>query len=171
MSRIFSAGKNIYWSAEYADLLAAIKGSAPGTKQRRAPIYKFNTGIIVLAGIIGFSESIEREVGSERQEISLDTLESHDLASTNLASYVLLVPVLATGDLSLLRKEREDELLRTFERYANGGLSHLERKFNQMGRDAVFPLLRDEVNKALSMTPLEISLAELKISQGKGAPG
>ena len=169
MSKIFSAGKNLYWSAEFADLVAALKSSGPGAKQRRAPIYKFNTGIIVLAGVIGFSESRTREVGSERQEISLDTLESHELASTNLASYVLLVPVLATGDLSLLRKEREDELLRIFERYANGGLSHLEQKFNNSGKDVVFPLLSEEVNKALRATPLEIALAELKISQGAGA--
>jgi len=122
---IFSASRTVYWPGEFADLVNMLKGQDANGTSSHPPMYRYNTGAIIFAAILGLTHQREREVGTQRQEISTDTFETQRFRNTSLASFLLLVPLLGSGDIELLRPEREEELIRKFERYTAGGLEYL----------------------------------------------
>lgn len=150
---IFSASRSVYWPGEYADLVNMLKGQDAHGSAAYAPMYRYNTGPIVLAAILGLSHQREREVGPQRQEISTDTFEAHRFGNANLASYVLLIPLIGTGDIELLRPEREDELIRKFERYAAGGLEYLRGAMSRSADSSGQAVIRAEMERAMTMQP------------------
>lgn len=150
---IFSASRSVYWPGEYADLVNMLKGQDANGSAAHAPMYRYNTGPIVLAAIIGLSHQREKDVGTQRQEISTDTFEAHRFGNANLASYLLLIPLIGTGDIELLRPEREDELIRKFERYAAGGLEYLRGAMSRSSDSSGQAVIKAEINRAMAMQP------------------
>lgn len=150
---IFSASRSVYWPGEYADLVNMLKGLDANGSAAHAPMYRYNTGPIVLAAILGLSHQREKDVGPQRQEISTDTFEAHRFGSANLGSYLLLIPLIGTGDIELLRPEREDELIRKFERYAAGGLEYLRGAMSRSSDSSGQAVIKAEINRAMAMQP------------------
>lgn len=156
---LFTAGKTIYWPAEFADLVSMLKGQDSLGKPSHPALYSFNTGAIVLAAIIGLIHDRERDVGPQRLEISVDTFERQKLVNSSLASFILLIPLIGTNDLELLRPEREDELLGKFQRYAAGGLEYLRSAMSRSSDSTGFAVIRAELEKAMKATPRIIQAA------------
>ena len=66
---LFDRERAVYWPTEYVDLVNVLKGMGAGGKATHAPLYKFNTGIIVLAAVTGLVHTRVRDVGPAKQEI------------------------------------------------------------------------------------------------------
>lgn len=155
--RLFSSSQTVYWPTEFVDLVNMLKGVSASGQQTHHPMYRFNTGAIVLAAFVGLIHKREREVGSGRQEISTDTFDSQKLGDLKLSALVMLVPLLGTRDIDLLRPERESELLRKFERYAAGGLEYLRGAMSLSSDSTGQTVIKAEIAKALG-TIEELSL-------------
>lgn len=150
---LFSASKTVYWPSEFVDLVNMLKGLDANGSLAYSPMYRFNTGPIVFAAILGFTNQRERDVGPQRQEISTDTFESHRFGNASLASFLFLIPLLGTGDVEMLRPEREDELIRKFERFAAGGLEYLRGAMSRSADSSGQAVIRAEIEKAMKMQP------------------
>jgi len=130
MSRrtLFDGERSVYWPTEFSDVVNVLKGIQPGNLRHPA-FYKYNTGVLVLAAMVGFAHRRKRDVGNARQEINISTFEAHKLGDASLASFIFLVALLGGCELEALRSGSEDEVIRTFERYAAGGLQVLQEAF------------------------------------------
>jgi dnd system-associated protein 4 len=107
---------------------------ADGTTVPGSALYQFNTGAIVFAAAVGLSHERQREIGSERKEITTSTFTGH-----GLDTYIFLIALLSkkSVDTNLLRAENEDAVLRIFERYAAGGLEILRGIFDESPTQSV----------------------------------
>jgi len=130
-----------------------LKGQDANGSAAFSPMYRYNTGPIILAAILGLSHQREKDVGPQRQEISTDTFEAHRFGNANLASFLLLIPLIGTGDIELLRPEREDELIRKFERYVAGGLEYLRGAMSRSADSSGQAVIRAEIQRAMTMQP------------------
>ncbi len=150
---LFEASRSVYWPGEYADLVNMLKGQDAHGSAAFAALYRYNTGPIVLAAILGLTHQREKEVGPQRQEISTDTFEAHRFGNATLASYLFLIPLIGTGDVELLRPEREDELIRKFERYAAGGFEYLRGAMSRSADSSGQAVIKTEIQRALAIQP------------------
>ncbi len=147
---LFSESRAIYWPSEFSDIVNMLKGlDATGQPSHHA-LYRFNTGTVVLAAVIGLARKRERDVGPQRQEISTDTFESQKFGNSSLSAFVLLIPLIGTQDVELLRPEREDELIRKFERYAAGGFEYLRGALSSSSDSTGQAIIKNEIEQALS---------------------
>ena len=131
----FSIERSIYWPAEYSEIVKALTGKlADGTPVPGSALYQFNTGAIVFAAAVGLTNERQREIGSDRKEITTTTFTSHELDT-----YIFLVALLSKKhfDASFLRSEHEEAVVRIFERYAAGGLEILRRIFDESPTQSV----------------------------------
>jgi hypothetical protein len=147
----FSSSQTIHWPAEYAYIVNMLKGLDLNGQPSHDPLYRYNTGPVLLAATIGLAHNRERDVGPNRQEISTDTFESHRLGNSqsSLASLVLLIALIGTQDLELLRPDREAELIRKFERYAAGGFEYLRGALSTSDDVTGQAVIRNEIAQAL----------------------
>jgi dnd system-associated protein 4 len=88
----------------------------------------------VFAAAVGLTNERQREIGSDRKEITTTTFTSHELDT-----YIFLVALLSKKhfDASFLRSEHEEAVVRIFERYAAGGLEILRRIFDESPTQSV----------------------------------
>jgi len=152
---LFDRERAVYWPTEYADLVNLLKGTGPGGKASHAPFYKFNTGVIALAAVIGLAHGRQRDVGTARQEISTSTFASHRFGNVALDTYLFLVPLLASGDTDLLKSGREEEVIRQFERYAAGGLEVLHEALSISTDSTGMAVMMTEIERAMRRFPSE----------------
>ncbi|MBU1215698.1 MAG: hypothetical protein KKA63_10715 [Gammaproteobacteria bacterium] len=150
MSEYFSSTKSMYWPTEFIDIAHMLKGADPNGNPSHAAMYKFNTGVVVLAAIIGLIHDRKREVGSQKQEISTETFESHKFGNCSLAAYIYLVPLLALQDIELLRSENEEEVIRIFEKYVAGGFEYLRGALSQSSDITGQTVLNQEVKNVFA---------------------
>jgi hypothetical protein len=150
--RHFSSSQTIHWPTEYAYIVNMLKGLDLNGQPSHDPLYRYNTGPVLLAATIGLAHNREREVGTSRQEISTDTFESHRLGNSQstLASLVLLIALIGTQDVEMLRPDREAELIRKFERYAAGGFEYLRGALSTSDDVTGQAVIREEIRRALS---------------------
>ena len=146
---LFSSSRSIYWPSEYSDIVNMLKGQDSTGQVSHVGLYRYNTGPIILAAVIGLIHGRERDVGTQRQEISTDTFESQRLGTSNLSSYVFLIALIATQDLELLRPEREEDLIRKFERFVAGGLEYLRGALSVSSDTTGISILKKEIAQAL----------------------
>lgn len=148
----FSSSQTIHWPTEFAYIVNMLKGLDLNGQPSHDPLYRYNTGPVLLAATIGLAHNRERDVGPSRQEISTDTFESHRLGNTqsSLASLVLLIALIGTQDVELLRPDREAELIRKFERYAAGGFEYLRGALSTSDDVTGQAVIREEIRRALS---------------------
>lgn len=146
---LFSSSRSIYWPSEYSDIVNILKGQDSTGQASHVGLYRYNTHAIILAAVIGLIHEQERDVGTQRQEISTDTFEAQRIGNSSLSSYVFLIPLIATQDLELLRPEREDDLLRKFERFAAGGLEYLRGALSVSSDTTGMSILKKEIGQAL----------------------
>jgi hypothetical protein len=157
---LFSETRAIYWPAEFSDLVNMLKGLDPAGQPSHLAMYRYNTGAVVLAAVVGLAHKRERDVGSQRQEISTETFESQKFGNSSLSAFVLLIPLIGTQDIELLRPEREEELIRKFERYAAGGFEYLRGALSRSSDSTGQTIIRKEIADALmSYTVSEVSKA------------
>jgi hypothetical protein len=155
---LFSETRAIYWPAEFSDLVNMLKGQDPAGQPSHQAMYRYNTGAVVLAAVVGLAHKRERDVGSQRQEISTDTFESQKFGNSSLSAFVLLIPLIGTQDIELLRPEREEELIRKFERYAAGGFEYLRGALSRSSDSTGQTIIRKEIADALmSYTVSQVS--------------
>jgi hypothetical protein len=147
----FSSSQTIHWPTEFAYIVNMLKGLDLNGQPSHDPLYRYNTGPVLLAATIGLAHNRERDVGSSRQEISTDTFESHRLGNSqsSLASLVLLIALIGTQDVELLRPDREAELIRKFERYAAGGFEYLRGALSTSDDVTGQTVIRNEIARAL----------------------
>jgi hypothetical protein len=148
----FSSSQTIHWPTESAYIVNMLKGLDLNGQPCHDPLYRYNTGPVLLAATIGLAHNRERDVGPSRQEISTDTFESHRLGNSqsSLASLVLLIALIGTQDVELLRPDREAELIRKFERYAAGGFEYLRGALSTSDDVTGQAVIREEIRRALS---------------------
>lgn len=63
---------------------------------------------------------------------------------------MLLIPLIGTQDVQLLRPEREDELIRRFERYAAGGFEYLRGALSSSSDSTGQAIIKNEIEQALT---------------------
>jgi hypothetical protein len=151
-NKLFSRSQLIYWPTEYADIVNLLKGLDLNGSPTHDALYKYNTGPVVLAAAVGLANRRERDVGPNRQEISTDTFDAQKLGNSqsNLSSIVLLIALIATQDIELLRPDRENELLRKFERLAAGGFEYLRGALARSNDVSGQSVIRKEVYQVLT---------------------
>jgi len=147
--RLLSEQRSIYWPAEFGDLVNMMKGLDASGQLAHDPLYRYNTGPVVLAAVLGLIHNREREVGPQRQEISTDTFETQKFGNSSLSAFVLLIPLIGTQDTELLRPEREEELIRKFERYAAGGFEFLRGAMSTSSDSSGHTIVKAEIARAL----------------------
>jgi len=147
---LFSGSRAIYWPSEFSDIVNMLKGLGSAGQPSHNALYRYNTGAVVLAAVIGLARKRERDVGPQRQEISTDTFESQKFGNSSLSAFVLLIPLIGTQDVELLRPEREDELIRKFERYAAGGFEYLRGALSSSSDSTGQAIIKSEIEQALS---------------------
>ena len=131
----FSVERSIYWPAEFSDIVNALTGKmADGTSVPGTALYELNAGAIVFAAAVGLTSERQREVGSDRKEITTSTFTAN-----KLDTYLFLIALLSKKnvDASLLRVENEEAVLRIFEGYAAGGLEILRKIFDESPTQSV----------------------------------
>ncbi len=159
----FSESRAVYWPTEYSDIVSMLKGiDAAGTPSHPG-MYRFNTGPVVLAAIVGLVRKRERDVGTQRQEINTDTFESQKFGNSSLSAFILLIPLIGTQDIELLRLEREDELIRKFERYVAGGFEYLRGALSTSSDSTGQTIVKREIEHALSAYAAATESGEVKI--------
>lgn len=151
--KLFSSSQTIHWPTEFAYIVNMLKGLDLNGQPSHDPLYRYNTGPVLLAATIGLAHNRERDVGPSKQEISTDTFESQTYRLGNsqpsLASLVLLIALIGTQDLELLRPDREAELIRKFERYAAGGFEYLRGALSTSDDVTGQAVIREEIRRAL----------------------
>ena len=148
--RLFSMSRTVHWPTEFSDLANMLKGLDPGGQNTHHAMYRYNTGAVVLAAMLGLFHNREREVGPQRQEISTDTFESHRFGNSTLSTFILLVPLVGTQDIELLRPEREEELIRKFERYVAGGFEYLRGALATSADSSGESVIMAEIGRAIT---------------------
>jgi hypothetical protein len=157
---LLSASRTVYWPGEFSDLVNMLKGQNSNGVSSHPPMYRFNTGPVVYAAILGLAHQRERDVGTQRQEISSDTFEAHRFGNVNLASFLILIPLIGTGDIDLLRPEREEEMIRKFERYVAGGFEYLRGAMSRSSDSSGQSVVREEIHAALKMQPRIVKILD-----------
>lgn len=147
--RLLGESRSIYWPTEYSDLVNMLKGLDACGQFSHHGLYRYNTGGVVLAAVLGLIHNRERDVGSQRQEISTDTFETQKYGNSSLAAFVLLIPLIGSQDIELLRPEREEELIRKFERFAAGGFEYLRGAMSTSSDTTGQAIIKAEINSAL----------------------
>jgi len=152
LQKHFSTSQTIHWSKDFEYIVNMLKGLDLNGQPSHDPIYRYNTGPVVLAASIGLAQNREGDVGPNKQEISTDTFESQRIGNSqsSLASVVLLIALIGTQDIELLRPDREAELIRKFERYAAGGFELLRGALSLSDDVTGQTVIRKEVLRALS---------------------
>lgn len=152
----FNPTRTIYWPAEFTDISNMLKGKDSSDKITHPGMYDYNTGVLVLAAVIGLTNNREREVGSQRNEISTDTFDRQDYdKGVKLSTFIYLIALLSKQDLNLLRTENEEEVIRIFERYAAGGFEYLRGALSESSDTTGQSVLNSEVVKALKIINLD----------------
>lgn len=155
MSKMFNPTRTIYWPAEFSDIANILKGKDAFDKSTHPAMYEYNTGVLILAAVIGLANKREREVGPQRLEISTDTFDKQDYdKGVKLSTFIYLIALLAKQDLNFLRSENEEEVIRIFERYAAGGLEYLRGALSESSDTSGQSVLNSEVVKALKIIDL-----------------
>jgi hypothetical protein len=155
---LFTQNRTVYWPTEFGDIVNMLKGLDESGQSAHHGMYRYNTGPVVLAAMVGLFHKREREVGPQRQEINTDTFESHKFGNSTLSTFILLVPLMGTEDIELLRPEREEELIRKFERYAAGGFEYLR---------GAMTITADSTGESVIMTEIERAIQAIDDAQGK----
>jgi hypothetical protein len=141
---LFETERPVYWPSEFTEIANLLKGSHPNSN-RYAPLFKLNAGVVVFAGMTGLVRNRRGEIKTGRQEITTGTFEAHSLGGVSLCSYIFLIALLGGCNVESLRVEREEEILRTFEKYVAGG----------------FEVIQEELSKSGDATGLSVVLAEI----------
>jgi len=160
---LFSETRAIYWPTEFSDLVNMLKGQDASGQPSHQAMYRYNTGAVVFAAVVGLIHNRERDVGSQRQEISTDTFESQKFGNSSLSAFVLLIPLIGTQDIELLRPEREDELIRKFERYVAGGFEYLRGAMSTSSDSSGQMIVKTEIERALRSYAEAIGSGEIQI--------
>ena len=148
---LFSKDRAVYWPSEFADIFALLKGVDPSGKATHPGFYKYNTGVMVLAAMVGLVHSRERELGPDRMEISTAQFEGHKLGDASLAAFIFLIPLLAGTGVEALKAEQEDEVIRRFERFAAGGLEVLRGALSVTSDSTGYSVLTAELERAVGL--------------------
>jgi hypothetical protein len=149
-SSFFKETKNVYWPAEYADIVNMLQGMDGNGESTHPPMYKYNTSPLILAAAIGLFHGRYREnadLGSSRKEINTDIFEGHKFGNSELTSFIALISVLGKGDIELLREGNESEILKVFQSYAIGGLEYLRGSLSNSSDTSGQQILFDEIQK------------------------
>jgi hypothetical protein len=147
-SIIFKKDRNIYWSAEFSDVVNLLRGiSSDGIEDAQHAMFQTNAHVMVLAAAIGAKVGGGiREVSNQKKEISTQVFFSQ-----RLDAYLLLLPMIAnpTKGQDFIRPENDDIILKEFEGLAGRGFEVLSNIFNDSPGKSPEILLQTELLKLL----------------------
>ena len=114
----------------------------PATKRSLFPTMR---ELLCFAAALGFQMDRRVSLGEETAEVDGRVFENLDSA----VDMIYLVGLAGTRDVGILQPEREEELIKVFEEYANGGLLILGEWLRAQGGDvygdqAILSALRRE---------------------------
>ena len=112
-----------------------------------APMYRYNTARSYSPQFWPDSPA-ERDVGSQRQEISTDTFEAHRFGSVSPRFIPAPDPLIGTVTLNSSALKGKRELIRKFERYAAGGLEYLRGSMSRSADSSGQSVIRTEIQRA-----------------------
>ena len=147
--RLFSMSRTVYWSTEFMDIVNMLKGLDSNGQSSHFGLYRYNTGPVILAAMVGLFHGRERDVGPHRQEISTETFETQRFGNEKLSMFIMLVALIGTDDVDLLRVEREEEMIRKFERYVAGGFEYLRGAMAHSGDSTGEAVIQAEIDRAI----------------------
>jgi hypothetical protein len=145
----FQSRKNVYWPKKYEGVVNTIRSqteaNAPTSDFK--PFYKTNAHVLILAAAIGLIKGLKEPLDKEKNEIDRAIFESNFFVSQKLVFYMALIVFFYQKDekAEIIREENDDELIRTFEELAAGGLRYLEEsQFNSENHDpTAIPVLQE----------------------------
>lgn len=146
----FTSRKNIYWPKKYEGVVNTIRlqSDATAPTQDFKPFYKTNAHVLILAAAIGLVKGMKEPLDKERNEIDKLIFENNILVSQKLVYYMALIVFVYKKDekAQIIREENDDELIRTFEELAAGGLNYLQNcQFNSENLDSTSVTVLQEI--------------------------
>jgi dnd system-associated protein 4 len=121
--------KSIRRDVKYEPLVRQLtEVTNPATKRSLFPTMR---ELLCFTAALGFQMNERRELGPSTAEVDARVWENLDSA----VDMVYLVGVAGARDLNVLQADREEELLKIFEEYANGGLHILDGWLRAQGGD------------------------------------
>jgi hypothetical protein len=122
--------KVIRWPKKYSDIADIILSlNEDGSHEDPyLPFYDNYAGVLIVAASLGFTKSLQEDVGSsssDTNEIRSDTFERSKFGQISLSYYMALIVFLHTRDRNMIREDRDDDMVKNFQRLAAGGLSYL----------------------------------------------
>ena len=117
------------------------------------PFYKTNAGILIAAASIGLIKGIEEDVTGETLTIRTETFDTNRFGQIAFSYYVALIVFLHTKDKEIIRDDRDDELIKVFQKLAAGGLSYLKGSLfdransDRTGRTVILKEISDSLKK------------------------
>ena len=146
----FQGRKNIYWPKKYEGIVNTIRSqtdaNAPTSEFK--PFYKTNAHVLILAAAIGLIKGMKESLEKERNEIDRGVFESNSFISQKLVFYMALIVFFYKKDekAEIIREENDDDLIRTFEELAAGGLHYLQDcQFNSENHDLTAVTVLQEI--------------------------
>jgi hypothetical protein len=150
--------KVIRWPKKYSDVVNILSSLKEDNSHEEPylPLYKLNAGILIAAAAIGLEKGIEEEVSTisgETNEIRTDTFDSNAFGQIKLSYYIALIVFLYTKDKEIIRDDRDDELIKIFQKLAAGGLSYLKGSFfdrentDRTGRNVILNEISNSLRK------------------------
>jgi hypothetical protein len=156
---LFSKERLVYWPAEFSDVMRQLTGTdEDGKPTGRPAMYAYNTGALTMAAAIGVVNQRTRDVGSERKGIETGIFANH-----GLEAYIFLVPMLGEREPSVdqLRPENEEAALRSFERYAAGGLEILRSELMEHPTQTADYVVEQLITRKKTRSKLDIGIPRL----------
>ena len=152
------ARKVIRWPKKYSDVANILSSLKEDNSHEDPflPFYKTNAGILIAAASIGLIKGIEEDVSTisgETNEIRTETFDQNRFGQIAFSYYVALIVFLHTKDKEIIRDDRDDELIKIFQKLAAGGLSYLKGSLfdransDRTGRTVILKEISDALKK------------------------
>jgi dnd system-associated protein 4 len=131
----------------------------PSTKRSLFPTMR---ELLCFAAALGFQFQRRMPLGNETAELDGRTIENLESA----VDMIYLVGIAGSRDVGILQPDREDELVKVFEEYANGGLQILKEWLHALGSDmygdqAILSAFRREELLTEGSKPLAKAIADV----------
>lgn len=124
-----------------------------------ASLFSTIKDLLCFASLLGYSRNNKKPLGSE---LKAPSVEIQQFESTNADDYIYMIAAATYDNIDILREDRTEDIIETFEEYVNGGLdiiqSWLDNYNDPLGFEAIIKGLESDNLVALETNDDKISI-------------